>query len=138
VFVTVMGMVVVRVTVSTATRLASTTGMFLRTVLVFALAAATIAGVAGGFGLRSTATTAVRFGRRVLGQKLLPAVVAAKVERLSIAFCVESGCFVHRHAADGVDSHINSGSFGCFGGVATAIQTAARDDENDSKASQST
>jgi hypothetical protein len=39
------------------------------------------------------------------GQKLLSAVVAAKVERLSIAFGVESGCFVHRHAADGVFGH---------------------------------
>jgi hypothetical protein len=38
-------------------------------------------------------------GRR---QKLLPTVVAAKVERLSIAFGVESGCFVHGHSADGV------------------------------------
>jgi hypothetical protein len=36
------------------------------------------------------------------GQELLPTVVAAKVERLSIAFGVESGCFVHGHAADGV------------------------------------
>ena len=46
--------------------------------------ATTIAGVAGGFGLRSTATTAVRFGRRVLRKKLLPTVLAAKVERLSV------------------------------------------------------
>jgi hypothetical protein len=36
------------------------------------------------------------------GQKLLPAMVAAKVERLSIAFGVESGCLVHGHSADGV------------------------------------
>ena len=36
------------------------------------------------------------------GQVHLPAVVAAKVERLSIAFGVESGCFVHVHSADGV------------------------------------
>ena len=36
------------------------------------------------------------------GQKLLPAMVAAKVERLSIAFGVESGGFVHVHSADGI------------------------------------
>jgi hypothetical protein len=39
------------------------------------------------------------------GQKLLPTVVAAKVERLSTAFGVESGCFVHGHSADGVLGH---------------------------------
>jgi hypothetical protein len=39
------------------------------------------------------------------GQKLLPAVIAAKVERLSIAFGVESDCFVHGHSADGVFGH---------------------------------
>jgi hypothetical protein len=39
------------------------------------------------------------------GQKLLPAVVAAKVKRLSIAFGVESGCFVYGHSADGVFGH---------------------------------
>jgi hypothetical protein len=39
------------------------------------------------------------------GQKLLPAVVAAKVERLPTAFGMEGGCFVHVHSADGV--------FGC-------------------------
>jgi hypothetical protein len=36
------------------------------------------------------------------GQKLLPTVVAAKVERLSITFGVESGGFVHGHSADGI------------------------------------
>jgi hypothetical protein len=39
------------------------------------------------------------------GQKLLPTVVAAKVERLSIAFGVKSGCFVHGHSADKVFGH---------------------------------
>jgi len=39
------------------------------------------------------------------GQKRLPTVVAAKVERLSIAFGVESGGFVHVHSADGVFGH---------------------------------
>jgi hypothetical protein len=42
-------------------------------------------------------------GRR--GLKLLLTVVAAKVERLSIAFGVESGCFVNGHSADGVFGH---------------------------------
>jgi len=36
------------------------------------------------------------------GKKLLPAVVTAKVERLSIAFGVDRGGCVHGHAADGV------------------------------------
>jgi hypothetical protein len=39
------------------------------------------------------------------GQKLLPTVIAAKVEHLSIAFGMESGCFVHVHSADGVFGH---------------------------------
>jgi hypothetical protein len=39
------------------------------------------------------------------GQKLLPTVVAAKVERLSSAFGVESRGFVHGHSADGVFGH---------------------------------
>ena len=39
------------------------------------------------------------------GQKLFPTVVAAKVERLSIAFGVKSGCFVHGHSADGIFGH---------------------------------
>jgi hypothetical protein len=39
------------------------------------------------------------------GQKLLPTAVAAKVERLSIAFGVESGCFVHGHSTDRVFGH---------------------------------
>jgi hypothetical protein len=38
-------------------------------------------------------------------QKLLPAVIAAEVERLSIAFDVESGCFIHSHPANGVFGH---------------------------------
>ena len=54
-------------------------------------------------------TTAARLflGLRACGrgQKLLPAVVAAKVKRLSIAFGVESGGFVHGHSADGVFGH---------------------------------
>src|SRR5664279_4111417 len=56
--------------------------------------------------VRSSSTAASRLAPRLSaggrGQKLLPAMVAAKVERLSIAFSVESGCFVHGHSADGV------------------------------------
>jgi len=44
----------------------------------------------------------LRCGTGGHGQKLLPTVVAAKVERLSIAFDAESGCFVHGHSADGI------------------------------------
>jgi hypothetical protein len=44
----------------------------------------------------------VRLSTAGRGQKLLPAVVAAKVEPLSVALGVESGCFVHSHSADGV------------------------------------
>jgi hypothetical protein len=58
---------------------------------------------------RVLSTAASRLGRLLStggrGQKLLPAVVAAKVESLSIAFGVESGCFVHGHSADGVFGH---------------------------------
>src|ERR1035441_2442863 len=58
---------------------------------------------------RMLSTAAFRLSVRLntggRGQKLLPAVVAAKVERLSIAFAVESGCFVHGHSADGVFGH---------------------------------
>jgi hypothetical protein len=39
------------------------------------------------------------------GQKLLPTVVAAKVECLSIALSVQGGGLVHGHAADGVFGH---------------------------------
>src|SRR5680860_95123 len=55
----------------------------------------------------STAASRLILGLRPAGrgQKLLPTVVAAKVERLSIAFGVESGCFVHGHSADGIFGH---------------------------------
>ena len=39
------------------------------------------------------------------GQKLLPAVIAAKVERLFIAVGLESRGFVHGHSADGAFGH---------------------------------
>jgi len=51
-------------------------------------------------------TAAARLGLRLsaggCGQKLLPTVVTAKIRRLSIAFGVKSGCFIHAHSADGV------------------------------------
>jgi hypothetical protein len=48
---------------------------------------------------------ALRLGAGGRGQKLLPAVLAAKVECFSIAFGVESGGFIHGHSADGVFGH---------------------------------
>src|SRR5664280_1523324 len=61
------------------------------------------------YDVRRLSTAASRLALRLStggrGQKLLPAVVAAKVERLSIAFGVESGCFIHGHSADGVFGH---------------------------------
>jgi hypothetical protein len=60
-------------------------------------------------GVWLLSTAASRFTLQLVtggrGQKLLPAVVAAKVERFSIAFGVESGGFVHGHSADGVFGH---------------------------------
>jgi hypothetical protein len=47
-------------------------------------------------------------GVRVLRKKLFPAVLAAKVKRLSIAFGAERFRFVHRHAAYWIFGHINS------------------------------
>jgi hypothetical protein len=44
----------------------------------------------------------VGLGASGRGQKLLPALVAAKVERLPAAFGMEGGRFVHVHSADGV------------------------------------
>ena len=62
-----------------------------------------------GWCVRMLTTTAARLFLGVCaggrGQKLLPTVVAAKVERLSIAFGVESRGFVHVHSADGVFGH---------------------------------
>ena len=57
--------------------------------------------------LLSTAASrlALRRGIGRRGQKLLPTAVAAKVEPLSITFGVDSGGFVHGHAADGVSGH---------------------------------
>jgi hypothetical protein len=74
----------------------------------------------------------VRLGTGERGQKLLPTVVAAEVERLSIAFGVESGCFVHGHSADGVFGHgfrVFHSDFpylGCCYGVSILVLAAFR------------
>lgn len=110
-----MGMVVMLVTVGIGTRFPATAGMFFRTMLVFVaavvvvliFAAAAIAGCAGRLSLRS-ATTAVRFGGRALRKKFLPAMLAAKVKRLTLALGTESRRFIHRHSADWVFGHIIS------------------------------
>lgn len=91
-------MVVGRVSVSAGTCLAATTGMFRRTVVVF------VAGVIGRFAF-ATATTDMRFGGRALRKELLPAVLAAKVERLSVALGTERRRFIHLHSADRVNFH---------------------------------
>jgi len=54
--------------------------------------------------LSSTTTSGLLFrqGAGGRGQKLLPAVFAAKVKRLVIAVGVDRGGLVHGHAADGV------------------------------------
>jgi hypothetical protein len=108
-------MVMVGMAVSVTDRFASAARVFFAAVLVavpcvvvmllLLLAAATIAGFTGGFGIRSIAATSVRFGGRALSEKLLPAMFAAKVEHLSVTFCVQGGRFIHRHAADGVGLH---------------------------------
>ena len=48
---------------------------------------------------------ALRLGTGGRGQELLSALVAAKKERLSTAFDMESGGFVHGHSADRVFGH---------------------------------
>jgi hypothetical protein len=55
----------------------------------------------------SAAVARLGLGLRAGGcrQKFLPAMVTAKVERLSIAFGVESRCFIHGHSANGVFGH---------------------------------
>jgi len=75
--------------------------------------------------LASTAAPGLvlRLGAGGRGQKLLPTVVAAKVERLSIAFDVEGGCLVHGHSADRVFGlgfrfiHGHVPFFGCIGNL---------------------
>jgi hypothetical protein len=55
--------------------------------------------------LLATATSTVGLGSRVLRQKLLPALFAAKVKRLTLAFGVVRRRFVHRHSADRIFGH---------------------------------
>src|ERR1019366_1583533 len=60
----------------------------------------------GGWLLSTAASRfSLRLGTGGRGQKLLPTMVAAKVERLSIAFGAESGCFVYGHSTDGIFSY---------------------------------
>ena len=93
-----MGMVVMLVTVGIATRFPATAGVFLRTMRVL---------LAAGVGMFAfaAATIPVRCGGRALRTELLPAVLAAKVKRLSLALGAESRCFVHRHSANRVFGH---------------------------------
>jgi hypothetical protein len=41
-------------------------------------------------------------------QKLLPAMLATKVEHLSSALTAKSGGFVHLHATDRIDCHVGN------------------------------
>ena len=93
-----MGMVVMLVTVGIVTRFPATAGMFLRTMRVF------MAAVVDMFAF-AAATIAVRCGGRALRKELLPAVLAAKVKRLSLALGAESRRFIHCHSADRVGFH---------------------------------
>ena len=54
----------------------------------------------------SAATTAGSFRGRSLGEKRLPAVLAAKIERLPIALGVQRGGLIHSHVANRVFGHI--------------------------------
>jgi hypothetical protein len=58
---------------------------------------------------RTLSAAAPRLALRLVtggrGQKLLSAVVAAKVEHLSVALSVQGGGLVHGHSADGVLGH---------------------------------
>jgi hypothetical protein len=90
VFVTVMGMVVMR----------AATGMFLlvmrRLMMMDALGVVLVV---------SVATSAVRLGGGVLREKLLPAMFAAKVKGFPVAFGRQRRRLVHRHAANWVFGH---------------------------------
>lgn len=57
--------------------------------------------------LAATAGTLGDVRRCIPGQKLFPAMFAAKIMHLPIAFGMESRFLVHRHAADGINGHIN-------------------------------
>jgi hypothetical protein len=104
---------VVGVGVPRVVRLYATAGMFLRVVLVFRLsvvlvpvfATAAIARAGLRLCLASTARAAAALLRRCLGQKLLPAMLAAKVKRLAITPGAQGRRFIHRHAADWIGLH---------------------------------
>jgi Ni/Fe-hydrogenase subunit HybB-like protein len=56
--------------------------------------------------VRVIVSSVTRFGRRVLAQKFLPAVLAAKVKGFALTFSVERRRFVPRHSTNGVFHHI--------------------------------
>jgi hypothetical protein len=60
--------------------------------------------------LAATAGTLGDVRRFSPGQKLFAAMFAAEIIHLPIAFGVESRFLVHRHAADGINCHINVSS----------------------------
>jgi hypothetical protein len=70
------------------------------------------------------ATTGIldAFSRLGLGQKLFPAVLAAKIKRFSVTFGAESRRFVHRHSANRVSGHNSIPFLRHF--IAGAIQAA--------------
>ena len=84
------------------------TAMILLWILFFIFITGSFVGLllrrAGARGCLSAATVRLFLGLRSgwRGQKLLPAMVAAKIECLSVAFSVQGGSFVHAHAADRV------------------------------------
>ena len=61
------------------------------------------------YNVWALSAAALRLVRRLStggrGQKFFPTVVATKIERLSIEFGVECGCFVDGHSADGIFGH---------------------------------
>ena len=87
---------------------------------VMFVATTTIAGGGRGFSIAAATRPLGAVRRLSLCQKLLPAMFAAKIKRLPVAFGAKSRRFVHRHAADGVFGHINSVSFGWFSSVIIA------------------
>ena len=85
-----MGMIAMRVRVRTARRL-------------------TAAGSRGTGGNRlrlapATRTSVASLGRG-LSQEILPAMLAAKIVRLAVAFSVQRGRFIHGHSANRVGFH---------------------------------
>jgi hypothetical protein len=99
---------VVGVGVPRVVRLSGTAGMFLRVVLVFRLSVVFVLVFATAAIARAAlrlCLAAAALLRRRLGQKLLPAMLAAKVKRLASALGVQGRRFIYRHAADWVGLH---------------------------------